>query len=151
MILPEPNASGYDSDNFATSAWGLDRIDSVDVASKRVFPSVFTNTQRIDAALPTIHSKSRLRSTWIARQPVGMTLMHKTVKSLDNCGDLGTKTSDAGTISLHWSMNGLVNRGAMNEVSRTVGATTISSGESRKLRAAAPTGAGGSAGRNREE
>ena len=47
--------------------WGLDRIDSVDVASKRVFirvdfnaphdkkdPSVITNTQRIDAALPTI-------------------------------------------------------------------------------------------------
>ena len=54
VILPEPNASGYDSDNFATSAWGLDRIDSVDVASKRVFPSVFTNPQRIDAALPTI-------------------------------------------------------------------------------------------------
>ena len=65
--LPEPNASGYDSDNFATSAWGLDRIDSVDVASKRVFirvdfnapqdkkdPSVITNSQRIDAALPTI-------------------------------------------------------------------------------------------------
>ena len=67
VILPEPNASGYDCDNFATSAWGLDRIDSVDVASKRVLirvdfnapqdkkdPSVTTNTQRIDAASPTI-------------------------------------------------------------------------------------------------
>ena len=67
MILPEPNASGYDSDNLATSGWGLDRIDSVDVASKRVFirvdfnapqdkedPSVIINTQRIDAASPTI-------------------------------------------------------------------------------------------------
>ena len=61
VILPETNASGYDSDNFATSVWRLDRID------KRVFirvdfnapqdkkdPSVITNTQRIDAASPTI-------------------------------------------------------------------------------------------------
>ena len=32
VTLPEPNASGYDSDNCATSAWGLDRIDSVDIS-----------------------------------------------------------------------------------------------------------------------
>ena len=32
VTLPEPNASGYDSDNCATSAWGLDRIDSVDTS-----------------------------------------------------------------------------------------------------------------------
>ena len=66
----EHNASGYDSGNFASSAWGLDRGDSVDVASKRVSirvdfnvpqdkkdPSVITNTQRIDAALPTIQNR----------------------------------------------------------------------------------------------
>ena len=32
VTLPEPNASGYDSDTCATSAWGLDRIDSVDIS-----------------------------------------------------------------------------------------------------------------------
>ena len=32
VTLPEPNVSGYDSDNCATSAWGLDRIDSVDIS-----------------------------------------------------------------------------------------------------------------------
>ena len=31
VTRPEPNASGYDSENCATSAWGLDRIDSVDI------------------------------------------------------------------------------------------------------------------------
>ena len=32
VTLPEPDASSYDSDNCATSAWGLDRIDSVDIS-----------------------------------------------------------------------------------------------------------------------
>ena len=32
VTFPEPNASGYESDNCATSAWGLDRIDSVDIS-----------------------------------------------------------------------------------------------------------------------
>ena len=32
VTLPEPNAPGYDSDNCATSVWGLDRIDSVDIS-----------------------------------------------------------------------------------------------------------------------
>ena len=32
VTLPEPNAPGYDSDYCATSAWGLDRIDSVDIS-----------------------------------------------------------------------------------------------------------------------
>ena len=32
VTLAEPNASGYDSDNCATSAWVLDRIDSVDTS-----------------------------------------------------------------------------------------------------------------------
>ena len=32
VTLPQPNASGYDSDNCATSAWSLDRIDSVDIS-----------------------------------------------------------------------------------------------------------------------
>jgi len=32
VSIPEPNASGYDSDNCASSAWGLDRIDSVDIS-----------------------------------------------------------------------------------------------------------------------
>ena len=32
VTLPEPNASGYDSDNCATSACCLDRIDSVDIS-----------------------------------------------------------------------------------------------------------------------
>ena len=32
VTLPEPNASGYDSDYCATSAWSLDRIDSVDIS-----------------------------------------------------------------------------------------------------------------------
>ena len=32
VTLQGPNASGYDSDNCATSAWSLDRIDSVDIS-----------------------------------------------------------------------------------------------------------------------
>ena len=32
VTLPKPNTSGYDSDNCATSAWGLDRMDSVDIS-----------------------------------------------------------------------------------------------------------------------
>merc|ERR1719374_474289 len=32
VTLPEPNTTGYESDDCATSAWGLDRIDSVDIS-----------------------------------------------------------------------------------------------------------------------
>ena len=63
------------------------------------------------------------------------TLTLKTVKSQDNCADLGTKTLAA--LSLLRGFNGVVDKGAMHDVSRAVRAATISSGESRMLRASA--------------
>ena len=65
------------------------------------------------------------------------TLTLKTVKSQDECADLGTKTLAAGTLSLLRSLNGLVDKNAMDNVPCAVRAATISSHESRKLRASA--------------
>ena len=65
------------------------------------------------------------------------TLTLKAVKSRDDCADLGTKTLAAGTLSLLRGLNGLVDKGAMHDVSRAVRAATISAAESRKLRASA--------------
>ena len=67
------------------------------------------------------------------------TLLLKTVKLLDNCAGLGTKTLASGTneftqkLDWFWST-----KSAMHQVSCAVRASTISSGESRKLRAALP-------------
>ena len=65
------------------------------------------------------------------------TLTVKTVKSQDNCADLGTKTLAVGTLSLLGGLSGFVDKSAMHNVSRAVRAATMSSGESRKLRASA--------------
>ena len=72
-----------------------------------------------------------VRTLWL------QTLTLNTLKSQDNCADVGTKTLAAGTLSLLRVMNGLVDMGAMHDVSRAVRAATVSSGESRKLRASA--------------
>ena len=61
----------------------------------------------------------------------------KTVKSQDNCADLGTKTLAAGTLTLLRNLNGLVDKNAMDSVPCGVQAVTISAGESRMLRATA--------------
>ena len=59
------------------------------------------------------------------------------MKSQDNCADLGTKTFTAGTLNELRGLSGLVDKSAMHDVSRAVLAATVSSGESRKLRASA--------------
>ena len=61
----------------------------------------------------------------------------KTVKSQDNCADLGTKTLAAGTLTLLRNLNGLGDKNAMDSVPCGVQAVTISAGESRMLRATA--------------
>ena len=63
------------------------------------------------------------------------TLTLKTVKSQDNCADLGTKTLAAGTPSPLRNLNGLVDKNAMDSVPCGVQTVTISAGESRMLRA----------------
>ena len=62
---------------------------------------------------------------------------HSRLKSQDNCADLGTKTLAAGTLSLLRNLNGLVDKSAMDSAPCGVQAVTISSGESRMLRATA--------------
>ena len=54
------------------------------------------------------------------------TLTLKTVKSQDNCADLGTKTLAAGTLSLLRDLTGLVDKNAMDSVPCGVQAVTIS-------------------------
>ena len=78
-----------------------------------------------------------VRTLWLQQLVKARTLTLKTVKSQDKCADLGTKTLAAGTLSLLRGLNGLVDKGAMHEVSRAVRAATICSGESRMLRASA--------------
>ena len=80
-----------------------------------------------------------VRTLWLQQVSKAKTFALKTVKSLDNCADLGTKTLTAGTLSLLRAMNGLVDKKEMDDVSRAVRATTISSGESRKHRISALT------------
>ena len=65
------------------------------------------------------------------------TLTLKTVKSQDNCADLGRKTLAAGTLSQLRNLNGSVDKNAMDSVPGGVQAVTISAGESRMLRATA--------------
>ena len=73
-----------------------------------------------------------VRTLWLQQVIKAKTLTLKTVKSHDNCADLGTKTLTAGTLTLLRSMNGLVDKNEMYYISRAVRATTISSRESRK-------------------
>ena len=53
------------------------------------------------------------------------TLTLKTVKSQDNCADLGTKTLAAGTLSLLRDLTGLVDKNAVDSVPCGVQAVTI--------------------------
>ena len=78
-----------------------------------------------------------VRTLWLQQVVKAKTLTLKTVKSKDNSADLGTKTPAAGTLSLLRNLNGLVDKNAMDSVPCGVRAATISSGESRKLRATA--------------
>ena len=59
------------------------------------------------------------------------------MKSPNKGADIGTKTLAAGTVSFLRSVNGLVGKSAMHQVSRALPVATISTGESRKQRAAA--------------
>ena len=78
-----------------------------------------------------------VRTLWKQQVVKAKTLTLKTVKSQDNCADLGTKTLTAGTLSLLRNLNGLVDKNTMDNVSCGVQSITISPGESRMLRAAA--------------
>ena len=77
------------------------------------------------------------RTLWLPQVIKAKTLTLKTVKSQDNCADLGTKTLAAGSLSLLRGLNGLVDMSATHDVSHAVRASTFSSGESRTLRASA--------------
>ena len=76
-----------------------------------------------------------VRTLWLQQVVKAKALTLKTVKSQDNCADLGTKMLAVGTLSLLRGFNGLVDKRAVHDVSRAARAATISSGESRKLRA----------------
>ena len=78
-----------------------------------------------------------VRTLWLQQVVKAKTLTLKTVKSQDNCADLGTKTLAAGTLSLLRNLNGLVDKNAMDSVPCGVQAVTISAGESLMLRATA--------------
>ena len=78
-----------------------------------------------------------VRTLWLQQVVKAKTLTLKTVKSQDNCADLGTKTLTAGTLSLLRNLNGLVDKNTMDNVSCGVQSITISPGESRMLRATA--------------
>ena len=77
-----------------------------------------------------------VRTLWLQQKVKAKTLTLRTVKSLENCADLGTKTLAAGTLCSLRGLNALVDKSAM-DVSHTVQAATISSGEFRKVRATA--------------
>ena len=51
-----------------------------------------------------------LRTLWLQQVVKATTFTLKTVKSQDNCADLGTKTLTAGTLSLPRNLNGLWTR-----------------------------------------
>ena len=78
-----------------------------------------------------------VRTLWLQQMIKAKTLTLKTVKSQDNCADLGTKTLTAGTLTLLRAMNGFADKKEMDDVSRAVRATAISSGESGKHRISA--------------
>ena len=66
-----------------------------------------------------------VRTLWLQQVIKAKTFTLKTVKSQDNCADLGTKTLTAGTLTLLRAMNGLVDKKEIDDVSRAVRATTI--------------------------
>ena len=78
-----------------------------------------------------------VRTLWLQQVVKAKTLTLKTVKSQDNCADLGTKTLAAGTLSPLRNLNGLVDKNAMDSVPCGVQAVTISAGESRMVRTTA--------------
>ena len=69
-----------------------------------------------------------VRTLWLQQVVKAKILTLKTVKSQDNCADLGTKTLAAGTLSLVRNLNGLVDKNTKDNVSRGVQSTTISPG-----------------------
>ena len=74
---------------------------------------------------------------WLQQVVKAKILTLKTVKSQDNCADLGTKTLAVWTLSLLRNLNGLVDKNAMDSIPCGVQAVTISAGESRMLKATA--------------
>ena len=67
-----------------------------------------------------------MRTLWLQQVVKEKTLTLKTVKSQDNCADLGTKTLTAGTLSLLRNLNGLVDKNTKDNVSCGVQSMTIS-------------------------
>ena len=59
-----------------------------------------------------------VRTLWLQQVVKAKALTLKTVKSQDNCADLGTKTLTAGTLSLLRNLNGLVDKNIMDNVSQ---------------------------------
>ena len=83
-----------------------------------------------------------VRTLWLQQVVKAKTLTLKTVKSEDNCADLGSadlgrKILAARTLSLLRNLNGLVDKKTMDSVPCGVRSVTIYSGESRKLTATA--------------
>ena len=76
-----------------------------------------------------------VRTLWLQQVVEAKTLTLTTVMLLNICADLGTKTLAAGTPCRLRGPNSLVDKSAMDEVSRAVQAATIFSREFRKLRA----------------
>ena len=73
-----------------------------------------------------------VRTLWLQQVVKAKTLTLKTVKSQDNCADLGTKTLTAGTLRPLRTLSGLVGKNAMGSVPCGVQAVTVSTGESRR-------------------
>ena len=73
-----------------------------------------------------------MRTVWLQQVIKAKTLTLKTVKSHDNCADLGTKTLTAATLILLRSMNGLVDKKEMDDSCRAVRETTTPIAESRR-------------------
>ena len=57
-----------------------------------------------------------VRTLWLQQVVKAKTLTLKTVKSQDNCADLGTKPLVAGTLSLLRNLHGLVDKNALDSV-----------------------------------
>ena len=71
-----------------------------------------------------------VRTLWLQQVIKAKTLTLKTVKSHDNCADLGTKTLTAGTLTQLISMNSLVDKKAMDDGCRAICGTMTSTDES---------------------
>ena len=70
-----------------------------------------------------------VRTLWLQQVIKAKTLTLKTVKSHDNCADLGTKTLTAGTLTQLISMNSLVDKKAMDDGCRAICGTMASTDE----------------------